>query len=121
MKKSLFLLVLVISLFACEKNDDGIKLQLNTESCTLDNETSYAEIRIGRGEGSLTVTSSDSDIAEILYDQNDENVFYIIGHNQGMAAVTVIVFNDNGAENTKTIDVNVREAINYERFLMDVG
>jgi len=121
MKKSLFLLVLAITLFACEKNDDGIKLQLNIGSCTLDNETSYAEIRIDRGEGSLTVTSSDSDIVEILYDENDENVFYIVGHNQGTAAVTVVVFNDKGDENTKTIDVNVQEAIDYERFLMDVG
>ncbi len=121
MKKSLFLLVLAVTLFACEKNDDGIKLQLNTESCTLDNETSYAEIRIDRGESFLTVISSDSDIAEILYDENDENVFYIIGHNQGIAAVSVVVFNDNGDENTKTIDVNVREAIYYENFLMDVG
>ena len=121
MKKSLFLLVLAVTLFACEKDDDGIKLQLNTESCTLDNETSYAEIRIDRGEGSLTVTSTDSNIAEILYDENDENIFYIIGHNQGTAAVSVVIFNDEGEENTKTIDVNVREAISYESFLMDVG
>ena len=121
MKKSLFLLVLAVTLFACEKDDDGIKLQLNTESCTLDNKTSYAEIRIDRGEGSLTVTSTDSDIAEILYDENDENIFYIIGHNQGSAAVSVVIFNDEGEESTKTIDVNVREAISYESFLMDVG
>ncbi len=121
MKKSLFLLVLAVTLFACEKDNDGIKLQLNTESCTLDNETSYAEIRIDRGEGSLTVASTNSDIAEILYDDNDENVFYIIGHNQGTAAVSVVIFNDEGEENTKTIDVNVREAISYESFLMDVG
>ncbi len=121
MKKSLFLLVLAVTLFACEKDDEGIKLQLNTESCTLDNKTSYAEIRIDRGEGSLTVTSTDSDIAEILYDENDENIFYIIGHNQGSAAVSVVIFNDEGEENTKTIDVNVREAISYESFLMDVG
>jgi len=121
MKKSLFLLVLAVTLFACEKDDDGIKLQLNTESCTLDNETSYAEIRIDRGEGLLKVTSTDSDIAEILYDENDENIFYIIGHNQGTAAVSVVIFNDVGEENTKTIDVNVREAISYESFLMDVG
>nr|WP_319569532.1 hypothetical protein [uncultured Draconibacterium sp.] len=121
MKKSLFLLVLAVTLFACEKDNDGIKLQLNTESCTLDNETSYAEIRIDRGEGSLTVTSTNSDIAEILYDENDENIFYIIGHNQGTAAVSVVIFNDEGEENTKTIDVNVREAISYESFLMDVG
>ena len=121
MKKSLFLLVLAVTLFACEKDDDGIKLQLNTESCTLDNETSYAEIRIDRGEGLLKVASIDSDIAEILYDENDENIFYIIGHNQGTAAVSVVIFNDEGEENTKTIDVNVREAISYESFLMDVG
>ena len=121
MKKSLFLLVLAVTLFACEKDDDGIKLQLNTESCTLDNETSYAEIRIDRGEGLLTVASTDSDIAEILYDDNDENIFYIIGHNQGTAAVSVVIFNDEGEESTKTIDVNVREAISYESFLMDVG
>nr|WP_319999488.1 hypothetical protein [uncultured Draconibacterium sp.] len=121
MKKSLFLLVLAVTLFACEKDNDGIKLQLNTESCTLDNETSYAEIRIDRGEGLLKVASTDSNIAEILYDENDENIFYIIGHNQGTAAVSVVIFNDEGEENTKTIDVNVREAISYESFLMDVG
>lgn len=121
MKKPLFLLVLTVILFACEKNDDGIKLQLNTESCTLDNENSYAEIKIDRGEGSLNISSSDPDIAEILYDESDENIFYIIGHNQGNAIVAVDVFNDNGVENTKTIDVNVREAIYYESFLMDVG
>ena len=121
MKKSLFLLVLAVTLFACEKDDEGIKLQLNTESCTLDNETSYAEIRIDRGEGSLQVASTDSDIAEILYDENDENIFYIIGHNQGTTAVSLVIFNDEGEENTKTIDVNVREAISYESFLMDVG
>ncbi len=121
MKKSLFLLVLAVTLFACEKDDDGIKLQLNTESCTLDNETSYAEIRIDRGEGLLKVASTDSDIAEILYDEIDENIFYIIGHNQGTAAVSVVIFNDEGEENTKTIDVNVREAISYESFLMDEG
>ncbi len=121
MKKSLFLLVLAVTLFACEKDDEGIKLQLNTEYCTLDNETSYAEIRIDRGEGSLTVTSTNSDIAEILYDENDKNIFYIIGHNQGTATVSVLIFNDEGEENTKTIDVNVREAISYDSFLMDVG
>lgn len=114
MKQLLFLLVLVTALFSCKKgNDDHIKLQLNTESCTLDNATSYAEIKIDRGEGFLNVSSSDSDIAEILHDKDNENVFYIIGHNQGNAAVTVIVFNDQGAENTKTIEVSVRESINY--------
>jgi hypothetical protein len=114
MKKLLFSLVLATALFSCKKEDDDqIKIQLNTESCTLDNATSYAEIKIERGEGSLNVSSSDSDIAEILYDSDNANIFYIIGHNQGNAAVTVIVFNDQGAESTKTIEVSVREYINY--------
>lgn len=113
MKKLLFSLVLATALSACKKEDEGIKFQLNIESCTLDNATSYAEIKIERGEGSLYVSSSDSDIAEILYDNDNANLFYIIGHNRGNAAVTVIVFNDKGAESTKKIDVSVRESINY--------
>lgn len=121
MKKQLLILVVAFVIFACEKEDDGIKLQLNIESCILDNTTSFAEVKIDRGEGFLTVTSSDPDIAEILCDQDNENAFYIIGHNQGNTIVTVNVFNDNGAETTRTIDVNVREAINYEYFLMDVS
>ncbi len=117
MKKLLFSLILGAALFACKKeNDDQIKLQLNTESCTLDNATSYAEIKIDRGEGALSVSSSDSDIAEILYDNGNANIFYIIGHNRGNAAVTVIVFNDQGGENTKTIKVSVRESISYGGF-----
>ena len=85
MKKVLFLLVLVITLFACEKeNDDQIKFQLNLKSCVLDNATSYAEVNVDKGEGFLIINSSDPDIAEILYDKDNENVFYIIGHIKGM-------------------------------------
>lgn len=122
MKKLLFLFVLATALFACKKeNDDAVKLQLSLNSCVLDNDNSYAEVKIDRGEGFLNVSSSDPDIAEIFYDGDNENVFYIIGHSRGNAVVAVNIFNDNGAESTKTIDVNVRETINYEHFLMDVG
>ncbi len=117
MKKVLFLLVLVITLFACEKeNDDQIKLQLNLKSCVLDNATSYAEIKIDKGEGFLFINSSDPDIAEILYEKDNENVFYIIGHNSGNATVTVRVSNYGDVGTTKTINVDVREAINYGDF-----
>ncbi len=114
MKKLLFFLLATI-LFACDKEDDGIKLELSAESCTLTNENSYAEVKIDRDEGFLTVTSSDPNIAEILHVDN-ENVFYIIGHEQGSATITVSVFDDSGAEDIKTIDVDVREAISYENF-----
>lgn len=116
MKKLLFLLVVAFVIFACEKEDDGIKLQLNLESCVLDNETSYAEIKVNKGEGFLFINSSDPDIAEILYEKDNENVFYIIGHNSGNATVTVRVSNYGDAGTTKTIDVDVREAINYGSF-----
>ncbi len=116
MKKLLFLLVVAFVIFACEKEDDGIKLQLNLESCVLDNETSYAEIKVNKGEGFLFINSSDPDIAEILYEKDNENVFYIIGHNKGNATVTVQVSNYGDAGTTKTIDVDVREAINYGSF-----
>ena len=117
MKKVLFLLVLVITLFACEKeNDDQIKLQLNLKSCVLDNATGYAEIKIDKGEGFLFINSSDPDIAEILYEKDNENVFYIIGHNKGNATITVRVSNYGNVGTTKTIDVDVREAINYGSF-----
>ena len=116
MKKLLFFLVLAIILFACNKEDDGIQLQLNIESCVLDYENNYAEVEIDRGEGYLTVTSSDPDIAEILYDKTKENVFYIVGHNEGNATVTVNVLNDSGEGNVKTVNVTVRETISYEDF-----
>jgi len=112
---------LVTSFFACKKEDDGIELQLNMKSCVLDNASSYAEIQIDRGEGFLNVSTSDADIAEIMYEEDNANLFYIIGHNRGNAVVTVVVFNDNGDESIQTIDVNVRETIYYESFLMDVG
>lgn len=119
--KLLFSLILAIALLACKKEDDGIELQLNMKSCVLDNASSYAEIQIDRGEGFLNVSTSDADIAEIMYEEDNANLFYIIGHNRGNAVVTVVVFNDNGDESIQTIDVNVREAIYYESFLMDVG
>lgn len=119
--KLLFSLILAIALLACKKEDDGIELQLNMKSCVLDNASSYAEIQIDRGEGFLNVSTSDADIAEIMYEEDNPNLFYIIGHNRGNAVVTVAVFNDNGDESIQTIDVNVRETIYYENFLMDVG
>lgn len=119
--KLLFSLILAIALLACKKEDDGIELQLNMKSCVLDNASSYAEIQIDRGEGFLNVSTSDADIAEIMYEEDNANLFYIIGHNRGNAVVTVAVFNDNGDESIQTIDVNVRETISYESFLMDVG
>lgn len=119
--KLLFSLILAIALLACKKEDDGIELQLNMKSCVLDNASSYAEIQIDRGEGFLNVSTSDADIAEIMYEEDNPNLFYIIGHNRGNAVVTVAVFNDNGDESIQTIDVNVRETIYYESFLMDVG
>jgi hypothetical protein len=119
--KLLFSLILAIALLACKKEDDGIELQLNMKSCVLDNASSYAEIQIDRGEGFLNVSTSDADVAEIMYEVDNANLFYIIGHNRGNAVVTVAVFNDNGDESIQTIDVNVRETIYYESFLMDVG
>jgi len=116
MKKIVFLLILAVTFFACEKENDGIKLQLNIESCTLSNENSYAEVKIDRDEGFLTVSSSDPNIAEIRYDMSNENIFYIIGHGEGNATVTVDVFNDRGEGSVKTVNVTVRETIIYESF-----
>jgi hypothetical protein len=122
MKKLLSILVLATALFACKKEDDRIKLQLNLKSCVLDNETSFAEVKVDRGGGFLAVTSSDPETAEVLYDGNNGNLFYIIGHNRGNAAVTVSVFNDKGVENTtKTIDVRVNESIEYPRYAAEGG
>ncbi len=123
MKKLLLLLVLATALFACKKEDDHqIKLQLNLKSCVLDNATSFAEVKIDKGEGFLAVTSSDPETAEVLYDGDNGNLFYIIGHNRGNAAVTVSVFNNNGIESTiKTIDVRVSESIDYPRYAVEGG
>ncbi len=120
MKKLLFLLVLASVLFACDKDDDGIQLQLNMESCVLDYENNYAEVVIDRGEGNLTVISSDPNIAEILYDKTKENIFYIAGHNKGNATVSVSVLNDKGEGYVKTVDVTVRETIVYKDVLTEL-
>jgi hypothetical protein len=121
MKKILLLLTVAFTLFSCEKKDDGLeqKLQLNVESCVLDNAHSYAEVKKTKGTGSLSVTSSDPGIAEIRYDEKDKDVFYIIGHGQGNTTITVVDEEDNeiGADYAiKTIDVNVRETIDYGRY-----
>ena len=118
MKKILLLLVVVSTLFSCKKDDDGLErnLQLNVKSCVLDNEHSYAEVKKLKGTGSLSVTSSNPGIAEIQFDKEDKDVFYIIGHEQGNATITVMDVDDNttGDEYAiKTINVNVRESINY--------
>ena len=118
MKKILLLLAVVLTLSACGKDEDELKnsLQLNTNSCVLDNEQSYAEVKKTNGTGSLQVTSSDPGIAEIRFDEKDKNVFYIIGHGQGNATITVVDVDDNTTGNeyaVKTINVNVRESINY--------
>ncbi len=113
-------MVLASVLFACDKDDDGIQLQLNIESCTLDYENNYAEVIIDRGEGNLTVISSDPNIAEILYDKTKENLFYIAGHNKGNATVSVSVLNDKGEGYVKTVNVIVRENIVYKDVLTEI-
>jgi hypothetical protein len=118
MKKMLFLFAVTLTLFACDKDDDGLNLQLSMESCVLDNEHSYAEVKKLNGTGSLSVTSSDPGIAEICFDEKDKNVFYIIGHGQGSATITVmdVDYNKTGNYDIRTIDVNVRECIGYEYY-----
>ncbi len=122
MKKILLLLTVAFTLFSCEKKDDGLeqKLQLNVKSCVLDNAHSYAEVKKTKGTGSLSVTSSDPGIAEIRFDEEEKDVFYIIGHGQGTATITVVDVDDNKAGDEyaiKTINVNVRETIDYGRYL----
>lgn len=121
MKKILSILVLAIALFSCKKEDDGIKLQLNMKSCVLDNVTTYVEVKIDRGEGFLNVSSSDPSIAEVRFDNENENVFYIIGRGEGQATVTVNVSTYGGIGNIKTIDVKVNESIDYPRYATEGG
>ncbi|MCK9626586.1 MAG: hypothetical protein M0R23_09045 [Bacteroidales bacterium] len=116
MKKILLLLAVVFALTACEKNEDGLKnsLQLSLKSCVLDNEHSYTEVKKLSGTGSLSVTSSNPDVAEILYDEENKNVFYIIGYGQGISTITVVdAFNQKDDYDAQTIDVVVRESIDY--------
>jgi|GEM_PF-1109496 len=120
MKKLLSLLILATILFACDKEDEGEQLRLNIESCVLDYENNYAEVEIDRGEGYLTVTSSDPNIAEILYDKTKDDVFYIVGHNKGNATILVNVFNEDGKGYVKTVDVTVQETIIYNDVLTEV-
>jgi len=121
MKKLLSILILATVLFACKKEDDGIKLQLNLKSCVLDDKTSFAEVKVDRGEGFLNVSSSDPLISEVRFDEDNETVFYIIGHQAGRATVTVNVSTYGGIGNTKTIDVKVNESIDYPRYASEGG
>lgn len=117
MEKILLLIVITISLLACEKDEaKNSGLALNIKSCVLDNANSFAKVTIDRGEGFLNIITTDPDIAEIMRDDDDENLFYIIGHNKGKAEVLVSVTNETGYEKIKTIEVTVREAINYGSF-----
>lgn len=121
MKKTLLLLAVMFTMTACKKNEDGLKnsLQLSLKSCVLDNVHSYVEVTKLKGAGSLRVTSSNPGIAEIRYEEKDKDLFYIIGHGQGNATITVVDADDNttGADFAiKTIDVNVRETIDYGEY-----
>jgi hypothetical protein len=120
MKRILLLLVVVFTLFSCKKEDDGLEqnLQLNMKSCVLDNEHSYVDVKKLKGTGSLDITSSNLDIAEVRFDEENKNVFYIISHAQGKATITVvdIDYNKTGEYDVKTIDVDVREPIYYENY-----
>ncbi|MDD2286912.1 MAG: hypothetical protein PHQ11_16115 [Paludibacter sp.] len=117
MKKILLLIVITMSLLACEKDEaKNSGLALNIKSCVLDNANSFAKVTIDRGEGFLNIITTDPDIAEIMRDDDNENLFYVIGHNKGEAEVLVSVTNETGYEKIKTIEVTVREAINYGSF-----
>jgi len=121
MKQILVALAVVFTFVACDKNETELKnrLQLSLDSCVLDNEHSYIEVKKLSGAGSLQVMSSDPDIADISYDEKNKNVFYIIGHRTGYTSITVIDADDNttGADYAvKTIYVNVRESISYEEY-----
>lgn len=117
MKKILLLIVITMSLLACEKDEaKNSGLALNIKSCVLDNANSFAKVTIDRGEGFLNIITTDPDIAEIMRDDDNENLFYVIGHNKGKAEVLVSVTNETGYEKIKTIEVTVREAINYGSF-----
>jgi hypothetical protein len=113
--KALLLLAVVFTLSACEKNEDGF--QLNVKSCVLDNQKSYVEVKKLKGTGSLNVTSSDPAVAEIRFDEEKKDVFYIIGHGQGKATVTVAdILTKTGVDDIKTIDVDVCEPITYNDY-----
>ena len=116
MKRILLLFAVTLILSACEKDEDG--LVLSTKSCILDNAHSYAEVKKLNGSGSLNVTSSNPDVAGIHYDEKTKDVFYIIGHGQGNATITVVDDDDKntGEDNIETIDVVVRESIGYEYY-----
>ena len=66
MKEIVFLLMMTITLFACKKDDDGIKRHMNTESCILGNENNYVTAKIDRGEG----VEQTAEVAIIVHERN---------------------------------------------------
>ncbi|MDM8159612.1 hypothetical protein QUH73_07300 [Labilibaculum sp. K2S] len=113
-------MAVVFTLPSCEKDDNGFvqNLQLSTKSCVLDNEHSYVEVKKLKGTGFLDVTSSQPDVAEIRFDEQNKDIFYVIGHRQGHATITVadVDVNKTGDYDIKTIDVDVRESIHYGEY-----
>lgn len=110
---------LSIGLISCVPELPDNTLELNRESCVLDNENSYAEITVANMTGtSLSISSSNPDVAEICLDKEEKGTFYIIGRNQGKATITVIDVDDakTGEYNMNTIEVDVRTSIDYPDF-----
>lgn len=111
-KISLFVLIATFTLSSCEKSEN---LKLSTTSCVLDNETSYVEVKVLKGsgsikEGSIKVTSSLPDVAQVRFDEQKDNIFYIVGNQKGDATVLVTLEGVDDYD-TKKISVQVREKI----------
>jgi len=105
MKKILFLLLTCLLFVACGDDDDEKgSLILSKNSCTLNNNSSYAIIDIKKGAGEYKLISSNGGVAKGAIDGGKIIVW---GFTQGYTSIIVIDKDNNRAE----IKVEVKENI----------
>lgn len=105
-KKFLFLLLALVTIVSCSKNEEEQigPLQVDKSSVVLSTDNPYAAIQIIKGSGSYFVTSSNESVAEYLL---LENTLYISGNAMGNAIVTL----RDGEGNSIKIKVEVKNYI----------
>ncbi len=107
--KNFFLLLISISMIVlltgCPgDNDDEQMLKLSKSECELSEDSPNIEIKITKGAGNYTVTSSNENVAVALV---DGDILYIFATGMGKSTITVTDQNKNKA----TVQVTINEVI----------
>ncbi|MTK53763.1 MAG: hypothetical protein F8N35_09915 [Paludibacter sp.] len=105
-KKFLFLLLALVAIVSCSKNEEEQigPLQVDKSSVVLSTDNPYAAIQIIKGSGNYSVSSSNESVAVYLL---LENTLYISGNAMGNATVTL----SDGEGNSVKIKIEVKNYI----------